>query len=83
MKAIDGAEYYVGQAAKITEPLNGLSTDWARSIGIKYSYSIELRDMGRYRFKLPAEFIEPTAKEAVAFIRVVARYARKNQASSI
>ncbi len=33
----------------------GGSDDWAKGVaGIKYSYTLELRDEGRYGFELPA-----------------------------
>lgn len=54
----------------------GSTDDWAKHIGIKYSYTVELRDRGRYGFVLPAELIVDTAKEATAiafeFGRIVA-----------
>jgi hypothetical protein len=39
----------------------------------KYSYTIELRDEGRYGFMLPAKEIIATGEESLAFIRVVAK----------
>lgn len=50
----------------------GTSEEWARSIGIKYTSTVELRDKGRYGFLLPSSQIETTAKEARAFIWTVA-----------
>lgn len=37
--------------------------DWAYDRGIKYAFSFELRDTGRYGFLLPANQIIPTAQE--------------------
>lgn len=42
---------------------------------MKYAYTIELRDNGRYGFVLPAKFIEPTANEALAALRIIAEAA--------
>lgn len=50
----------------------GASDDWAKSIGIKYSYTVELRDTGRYGFILPAVYIEKTGEEALSFVKVIA-----------
>lgn len=52
----------------------GGSDDWAKGIaGIKYAYTIELRDQGTYGFTLPAHYIIPTAQEAMAAVKTVAR----------
>lgn len=73
MKALDNQEYKVGPSAALLYPAAGGSDDWGKSIGIKYSYTIELRDRGRYGFVLPANFIVPTGKEARAFVHTVSR----------
>lgn len=73
IKVLDNQVYSVGPSATLLYPAAGGSDDWAKSIGIKYSYTIELRDTGRYGFVLPANFIEPTGKEAKAFVFTVSR----------
>ena len=53
---------------------SGNSIDYTYgAAGIKYSYSIELRDKGRYGFLLPADQIVPTGEETFAFHAVAAR----------
>jgi hypothetical protein len=48
-------------------PTAGCSDDWAKEIaGIKYAYTYELRDEGKYGFLLPPEYILPTAQETMA-----------------
>lgn len=42
---------------------SGITVDWAYDSGIKYSFSFEARDTGRYGFLLPAVQIIPTAQE--------------------
>lgn len=72
MKALDGTSYTVGPAASTLYPAAGGSDDWAKGTAkMKYAYTIELRDNGRYGFVLPASYIEPTAKEALAALRVI------------
>lgn len=67
-------KYHVGKDVRLVSYSNpGNSEDWARSIGIKYAYTVELRDRGRYGFLLPASYIETTAKEAQAFVSTVSR----------
>lgn len=54
----------------------GGSDDWAKGVaGIKYSYTIELRDRGFFGFVLPAQYIIPTAREALAAVKTLAREA--------
>lgn len=73
MKALGNQVYTVGNSAALLYPAAGGSDDWAKSRGIKYSYTIELRDKGQHGFILPPQFIEPTAKEALAFVHTVAQ----------
>ena len=56
----------------------GGADDWAKGVAkIKYTYTIELRDQGRYGFLLPAQFISPTAKEAFAAIKTISNEIKK------
>lgn len=73
MKDVNNQVYSVGPSAALLYPAAGGSDDWAKSIGIKYSYTVELRDRGRYGFVLPAEFIESTGKETCAFVHTISR----------
>ncbi|XP_055299541.1 carboxypeptidase B-like [Sitodiplosis mosellana] len=71
IKELDHQVYTPGNSAALLYPAAGASDDWGKSIGIKYSYTIELRDTGRYGFVLPPEYIEATAKEALSFVFTV------------
>ena len=54
---------------------SGSSEDWALGeAGIPYSYSVELRDTGRYGFLLPRDQILATSEEIWAFHQAVANY---------
>lgn len=58
---------------------SGSSRDWAKGeAGIKWVYTIELRDEGRYGFLLPADQILDTAIETWSGIQVVARKLLQN-----
>ena len=49
---------------------SGGSDDWSKAVlGIKYSYTIELRDQGRYGFLLPEDQIIPTGEETWAGVK--------------
>ncbi|KAJ9594113.1 hypothetical protein L9F63_014429 [Diploptera punctata] len=68
-----GASYTVGGAAATLYPASGGSDDWARgTAGIKYTYTIELRDRGFFGFILPAQYIIPTGREALAAVKTLA-----------
>ncbi|XP_028045069.1 carboxypeptidase B-like [Monomorium pharaonis] len=68
----DNTVYTVGNSAITLYPAAGGSEDWAKALTkIKYSYTIELRDAGKYGFVLPSRYIIPTAKEALAAVQIV------------
>lgn len=57
-------------------PAAGGSDDWAKgTVGIKYAYTLELRDSGNYGFVLPATYILPCAQETWAAVKVIAQAA--------
>lgn len=72
MRNVGGASFTVGAAATTLYPAAGGSDDWAKGVAnIKYAYTIELRDTGRYGFILPAQYIVTSGKEALAAFRVI------------
>lgn len=56
----------------------GGSDDWAYDLGIKYSFTIELRDTGTYGFLLPPEEIRPTCLEALSAVKEIAQHVLQN-----
>jgi len=59
-----GTKFQYGSSAAILYPAAGGSEDWTYgSLGVKYSFSVELRDTGRYGFLLPPDQIIPTGEE--------------------
>nr|KAF6427336.1 carboxypeptidase B2 [Rousettus aegyptiacus] len=56
----------------------GGSDDWIYDLGIKYSFTIELRDKGKYGFLLPKRFIKPTCTEALAAVSKIAWHVIRN-----
>lgn len=73
MKRVGEATFKVGPSGSLLYPAAGASDDYAKSIGIKYTYTVELRDEGRYGFVLPATFIHTAAEEAQIFVHTVAQ----------
>lgn len=54
--------------------ISGGSQDWVKAeAGVKYSYTMELRDNGRYGFHLPVDQILDTSKEALAAFTVLSQ----------
>lgn len=69
-----GSKYQVGPSGTLLYPASGASDDWAKGdLNIKYTYTVEMRDAGRYGFILPANQIEPAGREGLEFVRVVAQ----------
>ncbi|KAH9529559.1 Sodium-dependent noradrenaline transporter [Dermatophagoides farinae] len=59
-----GTEYRYGSSTSLLYSAAGGSDDWAYgAAGIKYSFTVELRDRGTYGFLLPARYIQPTGEE--------------------
>lgn len=47
----------------------GSAIDWVKgAAGVKYAFTLELRDSGRYGFILPAQQIIPTGEETWAAV---------------
>uniref|UniRef100_T1J8Z7 Zinc carboxypeptidase A 1 n=1 Tax=Strigamia maritima TaxID=126957 RepID=T1J8Z7_STRMM len=71
LKSIYGTQYFVGSSIRLLYTTSGVSTDWAKGVaGIKYTYTLELRDTGRFGFLLPATEILPTGRETMEAIKV-------------
>ncbi|XP_070588843.1 carboxypeptidase B2 [Erythrolamprus reginae] len=64
--------YVAGPGAQTIYLAPGGSDDWAYDQGIKYSFTFELRDKGRYGFLLPQQLIKPTCYEAITGIKTIA-----------
>ena len=56
----------------------GGSDDWIYDLGIKYSFTIELRDKGKYGFLLPERYIRPMCSEALAAVAKIASHVIRN-----
>ncbi|KAL7881949.1 hypothetical protein AOLI_G00087980 [Acnodon oligacanthus] len=69
MTAVHGMEYEAGTPPEILYDFSGSSQDWARLIGIPFSYTFELRDKAEFGFLLPEEQIQPACEEAYAGAR--------------
>lgn len=61
-----------------TDPAAGGSDDWAYDLGVKYSFTFELRDTGRYGFLLPESQIKPTCEETMLAVKYITAHVQKN-----
>jgi len=69
LKSIHGTEYTVSSSTRAQQEGAGGSDDWAHgAAGIKYSYTVELRDTGNHGFVLPKEQIIPTGEETLLLL---------------
>ncbi|XP_077593763.1 carboxypeptidase A1-like isoform X3 [Stigmatopora nigra] len=78
LTSLYGTRYQYGSIFNTIYPASGGSTDWAYNNGIKYSFTLELRDTGRYGLLLPANQIIPTAEEAWLALMVIMDHTSKN-----
>jgi len=67
LKAVNGIQYTYGQSTVLLYAAAGASDDYVYSRGIKYSYTVELRDQG-YGFQLPPAQIKPSGAETLAAV---------------
>ncbi|XP_054075103.1 carboxypeptidase A1-like [Rissa tridactyla] len=63
LAAMYGTKYSYGSIANTIYLADGTTVDWTYDNGVKYSFTFELRDTGRYGFLLPSTQIIPTATE--------------------
>ncbi|XP_010200900.2 carboxypeptidase B [Colius striatus] len=74
LASLYNTKYTYGPGATTIYPAAGGSDDWAYDQGIKYSFTFELRDTGRYGFALPESQIKPTCKETLLAVKYIANY---------
>ncbi|XP_072474350.1 carboxypeptidase B [Notamacropus eugenii] len=67
-------QYTYGPGATTIYLAAGGSDDWAYDQGIKYSFTFELRDTGRYGFLLPESQIKATCEETLLAIKYLSNY---------
>ncbi|KAM3860845.1 carboxypeptidase B [Diretmus argenteus] len=78
LRTLYGTRYTSGPGAATIYPAAGGSDDWAYDLGVKYSFTFELRDTGRYGFLLPESQIKPTCEETMLAVKYIAAYVQKN-----
>ncbi|XP_071387061.1 carboxypeptidase A5 [Centroberyx affinis] len=78
LASLYGTRYRYGSIINTIYQASGGTIDWTYNQGIKYSYTFELRDTGRYGFILPANQILPTAKETWLALMAIMDHTSKN-----
>ncbi|XP_064008954.1 carboxypeptidase B [Pogoniulus pusillus] len=74
LRSLHNTKYTYGPGAETIYAAAGGSDDWAYDQGIKYSFTFELRDTGRYGFLLPESQIKPTCEETLLAVKYIANY---------
>ncbi|KAL3859593.1 hypothetical protein ACJMK2_009807 [Sinanodonta woodiana] len=71
--SVHGSRFTVGSSTNVLYAAAGGSDDYAKgSAGVKYSYTPELRDTGKYGFVLPENEILPACQETWAGVKAFA-----------
>ncbi|XP_053318052.1 carboxypeptidase A1-like [Spea bombifrons] len=78
LTSLYGTAYTYGSIITTIYQASGGTVDWTYNQGIKYSYTFELRDTGRYGFALPATQIVPTAQETWLALTKLIEHTRDN-----
>ncbi|KFO29347.1 Carboxypeptidase A5 [Fukomys damarensis] len=71
MSEVHRIKYLFGSISTTLYVATGVTVDWAYDNGIKYAFTFELRDTGRYGFLLPATQIIPTTQETWVAMRTI------------
>nr|XP_056703119.1 carboxypeptidase A1-like [Euleptes europaea] len=79
LASLHGTKYKYGSIITTIYQASGGTIDWTYEQGIKYSYTFELRDTGRYGFMLPASQIIPTADETWLALKVIMEHTRDHR----
>jgi murein tripeptide amidase MpaA len=66
-----GKKYDEGNIANTIYVASGSSADYSYSVGVVYSFAVELRDQGQSGFILPPSQIKPQAEEIIAAVLVM------------
>nr|1NSA_A Chain A, Procarboxypeptidase B [Sus scrofa] len=74
LASLYGTSYSYGPGSTTIYPAAGGSDDWAYNQGIKYSFTFELRDKGRFGFVLPESQIQATCQETMLAVKYVTNY---------
>ncbi|NXH20489.1 CBPB1 Carboxypeptidase, partial [Bucco capensis] len=74
LASLYNTKYKYGPGAETIYLAAGGSDDWVYDQGIKYSFTFELRDTGRYGFVLPESLIKPTCEETSLAVKYIANY---------
>merc|ERR1719270_1246412 len=73
-----GTRYEVGASSRMLYLASGGSDDWAKGVlGVKYSYTVELRDTGRQGFVLPSHYIQITGEEMFSALRLLSLHVKE------
>ncbi|KAI7812031.1 carboxypeptidase A1-like [Triplophysa rosa] len=78
LQSLYNTRYTYGSIITVIYQASGGTIDWTYNQGIKYSYTFELRDTGRYGFILPANQIIPTAQETWLALKVIMKHTKNN-----
>ncbi|CAM4510930.1 unnamed protein product [Lepidochelys kempii] len=76
LSSLYDTQYRYGSIITTIYQASGGTIDWTYNQGIKYSFTFELRDRGRYGFLLPASQIIPTAEETWLALMTIMEYTR-------
>ncbi|XP_051548319.1 carboxypeptidase A5 [Myxocyprinus asiaticus] len=78
LQSLYNTRYTYGSIITTIYQASGGTIDWTYDQGIKYSYTFELRDTGRYGFILPANQIVPTAEETWLALMAIMEHTKNN-----
>ena len=80
MRDVHKQPYEVGSVCDVSYSATGQSLDWTyHTIGVKWSFTANLRDQGVYAFLLPAAQIVDSGQELLAGLLALAEFIAKKE----
>ncbi|SGY13991.1 BQ5605_C010g06019 [Microbotryum silenes-dioicae] len=81
LRAVHGRSFDVGSVCEVSLTAPGGSLDWSyQTAGIRWSFSIELRDQGVFGFLLPPSQIRASGEETAEAFKDLAAYVIRKEA---
>jgi hypothetical protein len=78
LKSVNNVKFDAGPLCNVLYRASGVSIDTMYNLGVKFSYTVELRDTGGNGFILPAKEILPSGRETTKAVFALFDFVSRN-----